>query len=182
MQTERRNVNDQRVVPSFQDNHIEEIDVDNDVVYDIVILFNETYYYTSHLTQQEYEVAQLSNQFENQIGEEGVIQGQPPKKYDLSTRAGAPKATTSYQNKKAEVLPKMNPSKVMSSKAQQLPPSKHAVPGIKELDRPPSSFSLEYELIKIKIHVPWTELMKNEPFKKSIMKVCSQLLLLYLMM
>jgi hypothetical protein len=88
MQRERRNVDDQRVVPPFQNNQIEEMDADSDVVDDTVVLFNETDYYTSHLTQQEYEVAQLSNQFDDQIGEEGVIQGQPKKKYDLRMREG----------------------------------------------------------------------------------------------
>jgi hypothetical protein len=63
-QRERRNFDDQRVEPPFQDNQIEEIDVDNDVVDDTIVLFNETHYYTSHLTQQEYEVAQLSNLFD----------------------------------------------------------------------------------------------------------------------
>jgi hypothetical protein len=65
MQRERRNVDDQKVAPPFQDNHIEEIDVDNDFVYDNAIVFNETNYYANHLMQQEYEVAQVSNQFEN---------------------------------------------------------------------------------------------------------------------
>jgi hypothetical protein len=51
MQRERMIVDDQRVAHPFQDNQIEEIDVDNDVVDDIVVvLFNETYFYTSHLT------------------------------------------------------------------------------------------------------------------------------------
>jgi hypothetical protein len=57
MQRERRNVDDQRVAPPFQNSQIEEIDVDIDVVDDTIVLFNEPYYYTSHLTQQEYEVA-----------------------------------------------------------------------------------------------------------------------------
>jgi hypothetical protein len=66
IQRERRNVDDQRVVPPFQDHRIEEIDVDDDVVDDIVVvLFNESDFYTSHLTQQEYELVQLSNQFDN---------------------------------------------------------------------------------------------------------------------
>jgi hypothetical protein len=56
----------------------------------------------------------------------------------------------------------------MSSK---LPLSKLVVPEIKEVDRPPTSFSLENELSKINILVPLIELMRNEPFKKSIMKV-----------
>jgi hypothetical protein len=158
-------------VPPFQNNQIEEMDVDSDDVDDTVVLFNETNYYTSHLTQQEYEVAQLSNQFDNQIGEERVIQSQPKKKYDLRTRAGAPKATTSEKNKQVEVPPKPNPSKGMSSKTQPPPSSKHASPEIKEVDRPPASFILEHELSKIKILVPLTEFMKNEPFKKYIMKV-----------
>jgi hypothetical protein len=84
---------------------------------------------------------------------------------------GALKATSSDQNKQDEVPPKTNTSKGMSSKAQKLPPSKPIVPEIKEVDRPSTSFSLEHELRKIKIHVPLTELMKNGPFKKSIMKV-----------
>jgi hypothetical protein len=65
MQRERRNVDDQRVVPPFQNNQIEDMDADSDVLDDIVMLFNEIDYYTIHLTQQEYEVAQLSNQFDN---------------------------------------------------------------------------------------------------------------------
>jgi hypothetical protein len=95
MHRERRNFDDQRVVPPFQNNEIEEIDVDNDDVDDTIVLFNEIDYYTSHLTQQEYEVAQLSNQFDDQIGEEGVIQGQPKNKYDLRMRNSSSKATTS---------------------------------------------------------------------------------------
>jgi hypothetical protein len=55
------------------------MDVESDVVDDVVVLFNETDFYTSHLTQQDYEVAQLSNQFDIEVGEEGVIQGQSPK-------------------------------------------------------------------------------------------------------
>jgi hypothetical protein len=75
MQRERMNVDDQRVLHPFQKNQIEEMDEDSDVVDDVTVLFNETKFYTSHLTQQDYEVAQLSNQFDIAIGEEGVIQG-----------------------------------------------------------------------------------------------------------
>jgi hypothetical protein len=81
------------------------MDVDNDVVDDILVLFNETYYYTIHLTQQEYEVVQLENQFDDQIGEEGVTQSQPKNKYYLRRREGASKAIMSEQSKQAEVPP-----------------------------------------------------------------------------
>jgi hypothetical protein len=171
MQRERRNVDDQRVVPPFQKNQIVEIYADNDVVDDTAVLFNETDYYTSHLTQQEYKVAQLSNQFDDQIGEEGVIQGQPKKKYDLRMRNGSSKATTYNQGKQAEPPPKPNPNKGMPYKIHPSPLSKPLAPETKEVDKTPTSFSLEHKLIKIKIPVPFTELLKNEPFKKSIMKV-----------
>jgi hypothetical protein len=75
---------------------------------DTAVIFNEIDYYSSHLTKQEYEVAQLSNQFDDQIGEEGVIQGQPKKKYDLRMRKGASKATTYDQGKQVEAPPKPN--------------------------------------------------------------------------
>jgi hypothetical protein len=57
MQRERINYDDQRVVPPFQNNHIEEMDADSDAMDDIVVIFNEIDYDTSHLTHQEYEVA-----------------------------------------------------------------------------------------------------------------------------
>jgi hypothetical protein len=35
------------------------VDVDSEAVDDVDVLFNETDFYTSHLMQQDYEVAQL---------------------------------------------------------------------------------------------------------------------------
>jgi hypothetical protein len=159
------------VVPSFQINHIEEMDVESDVVDVVVVLFNEIDFYISHLTQQYYEVEQLSNQFDIDVGEEGVIQGHPQNKYDLRPRRGAPKSTTSDQNKKIEVPPKPNLSKGTLNKSHRPPPSKYIVYEVKEVDRPKYSFILEHELRKINIPLPLLELLKNEPFKKSIMKV-----------
>jgi hypothetical protein len=171
MQRERRNVDDQILVPPFQNNQIEEMDVDNDVMDDVVVLFNEIYFYTSHLTRQDYEVAQLSNQFDIEIGEEGVIQKQSQNKYDLRPKTCTPKATTSDHNKMTEVPPKPNPSKGALAKAHQPPPFKNVSPEVKKVDRPQISFSLEHELSKIKIPIPFSELLKNEPFRQSIMKV-----------
>jgi hypothetical protein len=53
------------------------MDVYSDDVDDATVLFNETYVYTSHLTHQYYEVADVSNQFDMDIVKEGVIQGHP---------------------------------------------------------------------------------------------------------
>ena len=63
----------------------------------------------------------MSNQFDDLIGEEGFIQGQPKKKYDLRMRNGASKATTSNQGKQAESPPKPNTNKGMPSKTQSSP-------------------------------------------------------------
>jgi hypothetical protein len=71
------------------------MDVDGDVVDDVVLLFNEKYFYTSHLTQQNYEVAQMSNQFDIEIGEERFIRGQPQNKYELRPIIGTSKSIAS---------------------------------------------------------------------------------------
>jgi hypothetical protein len=76
------------------------VDVDSEVVDDVDVLFNETNFHTSHLTQRDYEVGQLSNQFDIEIGEEGVIQGEPQNKHDLRHIIGTPKSTTSDQSSK----------------------------------------------------------------------------------
>jgi hypothetical protein len=68
----------------------------------------------------------------------------------MRPRAGAPKSTSSDQNKKVEIPPKPNPSTGTSSKAQQRPPYKPIVLEVKEVDRPQASFSLEHELSKIR--------------------------------
>jgi hypothetical protein len=105
MQRERRNVEDQRVVPPFQNNEIEEMDVESDVVDDVVVLFNETDLYPSHLTQQDYEISQLSSQFEDEVKEEEIFQSHPQKKYDLRPRPGASKVASPAQKKNHIFLP-----------------------------------------------------------------------------
>jgi hypothetical protein len=80
MQRERRNVEDQRVVPPFQNNEVEEMDVGNDDRDVYAILFNETDLYPSHLTQQDYEISQLSNDFDDDGKGEDIFQIQPQKK------------------------------------------------------------------------------------------------------
>lgn len=76
------------------------------------------------------------------------------------------------QNKKSNLPLKQGANKDTGNKAdQQQQPTKPIVPEVYEVDSQIMSFNIEHELSKIKIHVPLTELMKNEPFKTSIMKV-----------
>ena len=87
------------------------MDVENDVGDDFVALFNETNIHPSHLTQQDYEISQLSNQFDDDVKEEEIFQSQPQKKNDLMPRPGDPKTNAPIQNKKSDIPPKQGPNK-----------------------------------------------------------------------
>jgi len=50
MQSQRRNVEYQRIVPHFQNNEVEEMEESNDVGDDFAVLFNEVDLHHSHLT------------------------------------------------------------------------------------------------------------------------------------
>ena len=45
------------------------------------------------------------------------------------------------------------------------------IPEVKEILKPPSSFSLDHEIQKIRISVPMSKLIKNEDFKRCLSKV-----------
>jgi hypothetical protein len=64
------------------------------------------------------------------------------------------------------------PSKEAENKSdqQQQHHVKVSVPEIKEAEKQSISFSLEHEINKIKIPIPLIELMKTDPFKKTILK------------
>jgi len=48
---------------------------------------------------------------------------------------------------------------------------KSPIPEVKEIPKPPSSFNFEHEIQKIRIHVPLSEMVKHEDFKKSLSKL-----------
>jgi ribonuclease HI len=52
-----------------------------------------------------------------------------------------------------------------------LPIAKDPVPEVREIMKPPSSFSFEHEIQKIRIPVPLAELVKHEDFKRSLSKL-----------
>jgi ribonuclease HI len=57
-------------------------------------------------------------------------------------------------------------------KTQNLSPiAKDPVSEVREIQKPPSSFSFEHEIQKIRIPVPISELVKHEDFKKSLSKL-----------
>jgi hypothetical protein len=108
------------------------MDVVSDVVDDDVVFFIEIDLYPSHLTQRDYEISQLSIQFDDEVKEEEIFQSQPQKKYDLRPRPEASKETTPSQKKRSDLPLKQGRSKGTSNKTDQPLPSKPVAPKVKE--------------------------------------------------
>jgi hypothetical protein len=89
----------------------------------------------------------------------------------LRLRLGASKEASLAQKKKSDLPPKQVQNKGTTNKADQPLPSKPTSPKVKEADKKPIPFSIEHELSKVNIHESLTELLKNDPFNNSIMKV-----------
>jgi hypothetical protein len=58
---------------------------------DSAVFFNETGLYPSHVTQQDYEISQFSNQFDDDGKGEEIFQIRPQRKYNLRHRPRGPK-------------------------------------------------------------------------------------------
>jgi hypothetical protein len=116
------------VVPPFQNNQVEEMDESNDIGDDSAILFNETDLYPSHLTQQNYAISQLSNQFDDKRNGEDIFQNQPQKNYNLRPRPRGPKTNVHVHNKKSDLPLKQGRNKDTTNKENQQQPTKPVAP------------------------------------------------------
>jgi hypothetical protein len=67
---ERRNQEDHKVLPHFQNNAVEEVEEIDDTEEDSIVHLNDTELPPTHLTQQDYEDALILNQFEEEDVEE----------------------------------------------------------------------------------------------------------------
>jgi hypothetical protein len=124
------------------------------------------------VTQQEYEDALILNQFEEEDAGE-ISQKEPKrKKYDLRSKASGSKVDTSIQTKNTSTPVKSRSSKETGAKIdqQQKQPIKVSTTEVKEYEKRIPSFILGNEINKIKIPIPLVELMKTDPFRKSILK------------
>jgi ribonuclease HI len=170
---ERRNQEDQKVLPPFQNNAVEEVEEIDDTEEDSTVHLNDTELPPTHLTQQDYEDALILNQFEEEDVEE-ISQKEPKrKKYDLRSRSNGSKVDIPVQTKKTNAPVKSGFSKEGSGikiDQQQKQPVKVSTTEVKESEKQVSSFSLENEINKIKIPIPLVELMKTDPFRKSVLK------------
>jgi hypothetical protein len=146
---------------------------EDDTEYDSVVHLNDSETYPMHVTQQDYEDALILNQFEKGDDDE-IIQKKPKrKKYNLRSSSNTPKVDTPISTKKASTPVKMGIIKGSPKIQANQPlkqPAKDSTADIKEQETNVSSFSLEHEINKIKISVPLLELMKIEPFRKTVLK------------
>jgi hypothetical protein len=93
-------------------------------------------------------------------------------KYNLRSKQKEGKPSTSNQPKKSDPSAKIvvAPNKGNEEQNNQ-PMVKSPILEVKEIMKSPYSFNFENEIQKIKIPVPFLELIKNEYFKKSISKM-----------
>jgi hypothetical protein len=115
----------------------------------------------------------ISNQFEEGDVDETVQKEPKRKKYNLRYNSSAPKVDTLVSIKKVSSLVKVGISKDSPRIQIDQPvkqPAKVSTAEIKEPEKNVSSFSLEHEINKIKIYVPLLELMKKNPFRKTVLK------------
>jgi hypothetical protein len=170
---ERKNQDDQKVLPPFQNNAVDEEEDEDDTEEDPAVHLNDSESSPLHVTQQDYEDALIANQFEEGDGDEIVQQEPKRKKYNLRSGSNAPKVDTPVSTKKASTPIKSGVIKVVPKIHVDQPlkqPAKDSTVDIKEPDKNVYVFNLEHEINKIKISVPLLELMKTEPFRKTVLK------------
>jgi hypothetical protein len=123
-----------------------------------------------HLTQSAYEESLMDSQL-NELSK-GEKTNDNPSKYNLRSKKKEGKTDTSDQPTKTKNSAKAVAASSKEKDAQN-PQAlvKSPTPEIKEILKSPSSFSFESEIQKIKIHVPFLELIKNEEFKRYLSKM-----------
>jgi hypothetical protein len=170
---ERKNQDDQKVLPPLQNNAVDEEEDNDGTKEDSAVHLTDSESVPLHVTQQEYEDTLIANQFEEGDGEE-IVQHEPTgKRYNLRSGSQAPKVDIPISTKKASTSGKTGTIKGVPNVQADHPlkqPVKDSTADIREPDKNVSSFNLEHEINKIKIPVPLLELLKTEPFKKTVLK------------
>jgi ribonuclease HI len=123
-----------------------------------------------HLTQSAYEESLIDSQI-NELSK-GEKENSGPNKYNLQSKKKEGKSDIPDPAPRAEKPAKDATNNNKEKKAQNPSPiPKDPVPEVREVLKPPSSFSFEHEIQKIRIPVPLSELVKHEDFKKSLSKL-----------
>jgi ribonuclease HI len=152
---------------------------------------------TSYLTQQVYEQSFITEEAEDDLLGDGIFTVEDKNRYNLRSKSKADQADASTPPAKTAAPVKQrdhtsedhlaksskekapaSPNKVDAPEIQPLTeqqkdqeaPSSQVKFSDKIADKAPYSFNFEAELQKIKIPIPLVELMKNEMFKRDILK------------
>jgi ribonuclease HI len=195
-----RNPNeDQRIRVPLQNVVMDEEQVEEkeEVEGDIHCVGDETG--TSYLTQQDYEQSLTTEGAEGDLFGDGIFTAEDKNRYNLRSKSKAAQADapTSSAETAVPVRQKEHTSEDQpvkpSKEGAPASPNKVVVPvsqqasetqplteqqkdreapssQVKTADKAPSSFNFEAELQKIKIPIPLVELMKNEMFKRDILR------------
>ena len=99
----------------------------------------------SNTTPNIYNLRSKKNKGKSDILDQTLIEKRPNKPATLTTK----------ENKNQNILST----------------AKDPIPEVREIPKPPSSFSFEHEIQKIRIPIPFLELVKNEDFKSSLSKL-----------
>jgi hypothetical protein len=95
-----------------------------------------------------------------------------PNRYNLMSKKSEGKSDIFDQSLIAERPAKPAALPTKETKTKNISPTtKDSIPEVREIPKPPSSFSFEHEIQKIRIPVPLSKLVKNEDFKRSLSKL-----------
>jgi hypothetical protein len=123
-----------------------------------------------HLTQSTYEESLMDNQL-NEMSK-GDKASDNPNRYNLRSKKKGGKPDVPDRPTRAENPVEDVASNNKEKETQNLPPvAKGPIPEVREIMKPPSYFNFEHEIQKIRIHVPLSELVKHEDFRRSLSKL-----------
>jgi ribonuclease HI len=199
LQRGRNSNEDQRIRVPLQNVVMDEEQVEEqeEVEGDIHCVGDETG--TSYLTQQDYEQSLMTGEAEEDLLGDGIFTAEDKGRYNLRSKskaaqadASASPAETAAPVRQKEHTSEDQPARPSREKAPASPkkvaaPVSQQAPEIQPLteqqkdreapssqvktaDKAPSSFNFEAELQRIKIPIPLVELMKNEMFKRDILR------------
>jgi hypothetical protein len=160
-------------LPPFQNNAVEEVEEVDDTGDDPAVHLNDSESSPNHLIEQDYEYALILNQFEEGDADEVIQKESKRKKYDLRSRLKTCKVDITVSTKKDDTpfksrINKDSPGIQIDQQLKE--PIKVSTIELKETKNVVSSFNLEHEINKIKIPMPLIELMKIDPFRKTVLK------------
>jgi ribonuclease HI len=121
------------------------------------------------LTQSTYEESLKDNQLNELSNGEGTSHN--PNRYSLRSKKKEGKLDIFYHPTRAEKSVKNVADGVKEKEANPPPLVKGPIPEVKEVVKPPSSFSFDHEIQKIRILVPLSDLINHEDFKWCLSKV-----------